>query len=125
MELAQRSCPVPLLLLLLGLSTGRFGQKVHQRLVPPLSRNLLVDLCFLKHIPFPLFLLCIIILLLNFTLFFFSFIQSSFSTLFSGPRWSVLPFFPRTYVEAVSQRLGEAADQCDFHALKAISLFLS
>lgn len=73
MELAQRSCPVPLLLLLLGLSTGRFGQKVHQRLVPPLSRdeNLLVDLCFLKHIPFPLFLLCIIILLLNFTLFFF------------------------------------------------------
>lgn len=79
MELAQRSCPVPLLLLLLGLSTGRFGQKVHQRLVPPLSRNLLVDLCFLKHIPFPLFLLCIIILLLT-SLFFFFFL--SFKVLF-------------------------------------------
>ena len=35
MELAPRSCPVPPLLLFLGLSSGRFGQKMLQRPVRP------------------------------------------------------------------------------------------
>lgn len=58
MELAPRICLLFLpLLLLLGPSIGRFGQKMYQWPVPSsLSRDesLLVRLCFLKHISFPL-----------------------------------------------------------------------
>lgn len=88
---------MPVLLLLLGLSTGRFGQKCFSGRCLLLffrDKNLLVGLCFLKHIPFPLFLPCVIIFAFeSHSIFFFP--DSKFFFYFFLALGGLLPcFFP-------------------------------